>query len=85
MTTTVNSRILKSLPSNDEIMKIKLNGKDTETPGKYTIADLLKMHALLGKPLVVELNGSIIKSGHYNDIRLSEGDVLEIVRLVGGG
>jgi thiamine biosynthesis protein ThiS len=66
-------------------MKIKLNGKDTETTEGNRIADLLKMHALLGTPLVVELNGSIIKSGHYNDIRLSEGDVLEIVRLVGGG
>ena len=66
-------------------MKIKLNGKDTETPGGYKIADLLKMHALLGKPLVVELNGAIIKKDLYDETKLTEGDTLEIVRLVGGG
>lgn len=66
-------------------MKIKLNGKDTETPGGYRIADLLKMHSLLGKPLVVEHNGVIVKKDRYDETRLTEGDVLEIVRLVGGG
>lgn len=85
MTTTVNSRILKSLLPNDEIMKIKLNGKDTETPGGYTIADLLKMRDLLGKPLVAELNGTIVKKDLYDETKLTEGDALEIVRLVGGG
>jgi len=71
--------------SNDEIMKIKLNGKGAETAWGCTITDLLKMHALLGKPLVVELNGVIMKKELYDEIKLAEGDTLEIVRLVGGG
>lgn len=66
-------------------MKIKLNGKDTETPEGYKITDLLKLHSLLGKPLVVELNGAIVKNDQYGATILAEGDVLEIVRLVGGG
>ena len=66
-------------------MKIKINGKETETPGGDTIADLLKMHALLGKPLVVELNGAIVKKDLYDETKFAEGDALEIVRLVGGG
>ena len=66
-------------------MKIKINGKETETPGGHMIADLLEMHALLGKPLVVELNGAIVKKDLYDETKLAEGDALEIVRLVGGG
>lgn len=66
-------------------MKIILNGKDTETPGGYTVADLLKMSDLLGKPLVVELNGTIVKKDLYDETKLTQGDTLEIVRLVGGG
>lgn len=66
-------------------MKIKLNGKDIETGENTTVSALLVKYGLNGKPLVVELNGSIIKSGQYDGVRLNEGDVLEIVRLVGGG
>lgn len=66
-------------------MKIKLNGKDIETPGGSKVSDMLKMHSLLGKPLVVELNGAIVKKNLYDETKLAEGDALEIVRLVGGG
>ncbi|MDP2807581.1 MAG: sulfur carrier protein ThiS [bacterium] len=66
-------------------MTIKLNGKDIETGGAISISALLGKYFLQGKPLVVELNGIIIKRVQYDDVRLNEGDVLEIVRLVGGG
>jgi len=66
-------------------MKIKLNGQETETCEAGTILALLENYGLKDKPLVVELNGSIIKRGQYDEARLNEGDVLEIVRLVGGG
>ncbi|MBI5805522.1 sulfur carrier protein ThiS [candidate division TA06 bacterium] len=63
-------------------MKIKLNGKEAEAG---SLPGLLERYGLKGRALVVEHNGIIIKSGCYDDVRLSDGDVLEIVRLVGGG
>jgi thiamine biosynthesis protein ThiS len=63
-------------------MKIKLNGKEAEAG---SLSELLERYGLKDKPLVVELNGSIIKRDRYDDVHLNEGDVLEIVRLVGGG
>jgi len=66
-------------------MKIKLNGKDIEIPGGYKVLDILKTHSLLGKPLVVELNGVILNASQFEAVFFKDGDSLEIVRLVGGG
>jgi sulfur carrier protein len=66
-------------------MKIKLNGKEVETGEAGTLLALLEKYELQDKALVVEHNGVVIKSGQYEGVRLNEGDLLEIVRLVGGG
>jgi sulfur carrier protein len=66
-------------------MKINLNGKETEIPDGSTVSDLLAKYGLDSKPVIAELNGSIIKGEHCRQARLKQGDMLEIVRLVGGG
>jgi thiamine biosynthesis protein ThiS len=66
-------------------MKIKLNGKDVEIAVPIRIIDLLEKHGLLGKPMVVELNGEIVKGDRYASVQLADGDAVEVVGLVGGG
>ena len=69
-------------------MKIKVNGEEKKL-------DLGKEDALLSKALnsmgykpntiVVELNNLIINSLKWENVKLKDGDNLEIVSVVGGG
>jgi sulfur carrier protein len=66
-------------------MLIILNGKKRNVNEQCSIADLLKELGQGGTRLVVELNAMIINKDQLSSIVLKDGDVLEIVRLVGGG
>ena len=69
-------------------MKIKVNGEERKI-------DLMQENALLSetiesmgyKPntIVVELNDLIVNSKKWDEVRVKEGDTLEIVSIVGGG
>ncbi|OGP74130.1 MAG: thiamine biosynthesis protein ThiS [Deltaproteobacteria bacterium RBG_13_58_19] len=65
-------------------MQLTVNGE----PRQVAQANLLALLAELGlNPLatVVERNGVIVDRAAYQETLLAEGDVLEIVRIVGGG
>jgi sulfur carrier protein len=66
-------------------MIIKLNGNPAEIPDNLSVSELLQKYGLKGKPLVVELNGQIVHSSQHSGVGLKPGDVLEVVRMVGGG
>ena len=69
-------------------MKIKVNGEERKI-------DLMQENALLSETLesmgyksntiVVELNDLIVNSKKWDEVRVKEGDNLEIVSIVGGG
>ena len=69
-------------------MKLKVNGEEKNL-------DLDQENALLSKALiymgyksntiVVELNNLIINSIKWSEVKLKDGDNLEIVSIVGGG
>ncbi len=64
---------------------VTLNGDRREVAPSSTIADLL--HALDLKPerVAVELNQALVPRARHRETPISEGDILEIVTLVGGG
>ena len=65
-------------------MQIKINGKSEEiTP--CTIAQLVDQRGLNPRSLVVEHNLNIIKQDQWPEIKLTEGDTLELLSVVGGG
>ena len=69
-------------------MKIKVNGEEKKI--EFDQQDVLLSNALdyLGyKPntIVVELNNLIINSIKWREVKLKDGDNLEIVSIVGGG
>lgn len=66
-------------------MKIILNGKEYRTNGIATISELLRELKQEPERVVVELNSAIIPKEQYQSVRLTDGDKVEIVRLVGGG
>lgn len=65
-------------------MKLTINGEPREVAGD-TIWTLLEELGLHPQGTIVERNREIVDREAYRETHLSEGDVLELVRLVGGG
>ena len=69
-------------------MKIKVNGEERKIELKPHSSFLSKTLELMGyKPntIVVELNNLIVSSDKWADVKVKDGDNLEIVSIVGGG
>lgn len=65
-------------------MKIKVNDKDISF-NKRTVDELIEFLNLNANRIVVEKNATIIPRDRYEEEELEEGDVMEIIRIVGGG
>ena len=66
-------------------MKARINGKDVELDDPTGLLDYLARLGLDARAVAVELNGEILQRDQYEAAVLHDGDVLEIVRMVGGG
>ena len=69
-------------------MRIKVNGEEKKIDFDQESALLSTAINLMGyKPntIVVELNNLIINSIKWGEVKLKDGDNLEIVSIVGGG
>lgn len=66
-------------------MKVHINGESRDVADGLTLDGLVSELALQGRPIAVELNREVVPKDRYGATRLSEGDTLEIVSLVGGG
>ena len=64
---------------------VTLNGKETVLPANTTISRFLESRALVGKLVVVEINGTIVQRADFDDRAFQSGDLVEIVHFVGGG
>lgn len=66
-------------------MVIMLNGNETEVDEGLTVLGLLEEKELGAQSVVVELNKEIVPADSFGEIRLNDGDHLEVLRFVGGG
>ncbi|NNE91188.1 MAG: sulfur carrier protein ThiS [Verrucomicrobiales bacterium] len=70
-------------------MKITINGEEREFAvevDSVPLEELLRRHLELGDaPVLVEQNGKALLKKEFSNAQISEGDVLEIVRMVAGG
>lgn len=66
-------------------MELKINGVLKEVQEGLTISKLLEEMKTPAIGIAVELNGEIIPRSSHKSTILKSGDVLEIVRMVGGG
>ena len=65
-------------------MRLTLNGKDREVEGVGTVEELI-VSLGIHRMIVVQQNGTILQREQYASSPLRDGDVLEIVHMVGGG
>lgn len=66
-------------------MQITLNGKIHILEKNTSIAALMSDLQLDPRKIAIEHNLTIIPCSEYNDIYITDGDVLEVVQFIGGG
>jgi len=66
-------------------IQLEVNGKPVTAPDQIPIPEFLRSQELDPAKIVVEWNGRAQTREEAARIRLSEGDRLEVVRLVAGG
>ncbi|HOK40210.1 MAG TPA: sulfur carrier protein ThiS [bacterium] len=69
----------------DKKIKIKLNGEDFFIEENLTVFDLLNKLKITDKWLAIQKNNEIIKREDYNEIKINQDDVIEIIKPFGGG
>jgi len=67
------------------VIALQVNGRRVELEGPTLLLDYLEKLGVSPRAVAVERNGVIIERSSYPDAKLEEGDVVEIVRMVGGG
>jgi sulfur carrier protein len=67
------------------VIAIQVNGKPIELDGPTPLTAYLEMLGVSPRAVAVEHNRMIIERDAYATTILQEGDVVEIVRMVGGG
>ncbi|MCB1575132.1 MAG: sulfur carrier protein ThiS [Xanthomonadales bacterium] len=66
-------------------MKITLNGETREVDGEPSLFDLLPAAGYHDKRVAVEINRRIVPKSTHAEVRVREGDRIEIVHAIGGG
>ena len=67
------------------MIAVHVNGKLIELDGPTVLTVYLEKLGVTPRGVAVEHNGMIIERAAYAATTLQDGDVLEIVRMVGGG
>jgi sulfur carrier protein len=66
-------------------MKVIINGEQIELPRPMTIAEYVAELPADARHVAVARNGEVVPRHLWAQVTLQEGDVLEVVRMVGGG
>jgi len=66
-------------------MKISLNGETVDTREAKTIAELIDRYQLHPQSILVEHNGLAVPRDEWAQRLLSDGDRIELIRVVAGG
>jgi sulfur carrier protein len=66
-------------------VRVTVNGERLAVPQGASVADLLERLGVASPRVAVERNRDILPRAQYGATALAEGDVFEVVELVGGG
>ncbi len=66
-------------------MRLTVNDQPTDLPEGATIVTLLERLALPGTRVAIEVNRQLVRRVDHAATTLRDGDVIEVVTLVGGG
>jgi sulfur carrier protein len=66
-------------------MTISLNGETTDSRGAQTVAELVDRYELPPNTVLIEHNGLALHRKEWAERQLTEGDRIEVLRVVAGG
>jgi thiamine biosynthesis protein ThiS len=66
-------------------MRILLNGQQTDSRGAQTVAELIRRFELPPETILIEHNGVALHQREWPQRTLTDGDRIEIIRVVAGG
>ncbi len=66
-------------------MKVRLNGDEREVREGTRLGPWLAELGLSGKPVAIEVNRELVPRVRHAETELRDGDIVEVVTLVGGG
>lgn len=64
---------------------MKVNGEEKTLEKELSLQEFLLQEGYIKEQIAVERNGEIVPKAQFEQVMLSDGDVLEIVHFVGGG
>ena len=67
------------------MIEITVNGNSAELDQPMSITAFLEMKGFGGRSVAVAINSVVVRRTEFDDTLIDEGDVVEIVRPVGGG
>ena len=71
--------------SKPQIVTLTINGTVQEVEASTSLRQFLRAYAVDTKFVAVAYNRTVLRREEFEQITLSDGDVVEIVRPVGGG
>jgi sulfur carrier protein len=66
-------------------MTISLNGEKTDARGAATVAELVERCQMPSQTILIEHNGIALHRREWPQRTLTEGDQIELIRIVAGG
>lgn len=66
-------------------MKVVANGKERAAGDGSTVSDFVRDLGLDPRFVIIELNGAALERVRFEQVRLADGDRIEIVKAVAGG
>ena len=66
-------------------MNVTVNGKQTDVADDTSIVMLLSQFNITSPMTIVEVNREVVAREEWDGRKLSEGDNIEIIQLMGGG
>lgn len=67
------------------MIAVQINGRRVELEAPTALLAYLEKLGVSPRAVAVEHNGAIVERSRYAEARLDDGDIVEIVRMVGGG
>jgi len=66
-------------------MKIFINGETKQLNETVNLIELLKHFSLPSDRIAIELNREVVRKKDWENIKINDGDKLEVIHFVGGG
>jgi thiamine biosynthesis protein ThiS len=66
-------------------MTISLNGEESDARGATTVAELMAAYNVPPQSVLIEHNGLALHRHEWSQRPLTEGDKVELIRVVAGG